>query len=346
MFNNFYLNENVFTENNINKVETSFKYFINKWRKDCFVINLSKSDFKDIYDKLKKTNVSQKTLSNIDSFIKSFRGSKIIDFNKNISNYNDVQNFLDHLKFDCKLLVIEKEIVEKILEINYLKDSTDEVEEKIYQFDNDEIPIRCLSDFDRFENFFSDSIRLEKKNLINQFFINNIFPLMLSSKQIDILDHHCIKNIINHNEKHISGVELFIAYLKRTSVKRLTLISTLSPHDKDKDGNIITPEMVNDKFNHIVSNYNDKDKFKNNIEINLIITKRNNLSELERFIIFDDHSVINIHGLSTLDSTPQGNFKKSFVYSRYSEIKVWQTAFSTNRRTAFNNSISIKKFYL
>ena len=87
MFNNFYLNENTFSEINIKKVENNVKYFIGKWRKDGFVINLDKDEFKKIYNKLKATSVNQKVLSQILDFCKSYRGTKILNYNKNISDY-------------------------------------------------------------------------------------------------------------------------------------------------------------------------------------------------------------------------------------------------------------------
>ncbi len=347
MYSNFYLDKKTFTKSNLDIVGEYILYFLRKWRDDCIAINVNQEDLKYIYEKLKEEKVDQSILDNIFKFLKVFRGSKIVNFNKNIQNYDDLENLHNELKINCELLVLNNKVLEEILESDFKNKSIFEIEDVFDKFDKEYFPIRCISNFDRFKYFKSGSLRMrEGKNKIS-FFVNNyIYPLIMSSKQIDILDQYCLVNIIKKNDLQISGIENFISQLINSPVKRLTIISGISKEDINNTEKNINSEKIFDEFEKICNKYSKKNKIDHNTEINLIIANAEIFKDLDRIIFFDNHSVIDIHGISVLNTTRDDFFKKSVTCHRYKDIKNRSVDFNEAKRKATNNPLAIKQFYL
>ena len=65
-----------------------------------------------------------------------------------------------------------------------------------------------------------------------------------------------------------------------------------------------------------------------------------------KIILFDSHSVIDIHGLTTLTSTKNDLFKKKVTCHRYTDIKERSKTFIKTRTLAINNLINSDIFYM
>ncbi|MDC2978943.1 hypothetical protein OAZ15_05015 [Pelagibacteraceae bacterium] len=320
LYNHFFLDDkSIHPENllTIDDLERHIKNFSSAFNYS-FSIGPSVQRLKAIYKKLESLDnkiINQNVLDEIYKIIFNYRGceSEIIISEKKQQIPSDLKKILNENK-EIQSILLNNKSINSLFDNNF----NEEKRKDLYKL----IPlhIKSIETFLDYNLIDKISTTIHEGTNIKEFFSKNLQDLINISTNISILDKHCLHSLEKTPKNAVHGLNFLFDLISNSNIQLVEIIC-LPSDNKTK----MNPDQIIDLFSSKVLNLDNKkliqkNTFSNsmNLEnfnfdfsdatsatkrVEITMLKPTEFKKRDRYILFDDHSAIDIHDLNSWTTT-------------------------------------------